>query len=142
MQLRNGVPWPEAELRSVYESNDDGSVGRYRTPRATGEAIRAGGRVRDYSRIRVPILAFSWFPPTTAERIRKYPPTDAQDVAALVAVRDVELKLGRQRIRNLFTAEAPVQVIEMPGANHYIFLTDEAFVLNELRAFLERLPSH
>jgi pimeloyl-ACP methyl ester carboxylesterase len=137
-----GVAFPEAELRNVFEANDDGSVGRYKTPKAIADAIRAGGRKRDYSQIRRPILAFSWFPPSVAERIKKYPPTNAQGVAAIAAVRAAELKLAQQRIRNLLTANAPVHVIEMPGANHHVFLSDEAFVLNELRAFLERLPSN
>jgi hypothetical protein len=30
--------------------------------------------------------------------------------------------------------------IEMPGAKHYIFIGDEVFVLDEVRAFLKRLP--
>jgi hypothetical protein len=29
----------------------------------------------------------------------------------------------------------------MPGANHFLFISDEAFVLSEVRAFLKRLPS-
>jgi non-heme chloroperoxidase len=139
---RNGVEWPEAELRNDYETNDDGSVGRYKTPKAVGDAILVGGRIRDYSQIRVPILAFSWFPPSVAERMKKYPPADAQGVARVATVREAELKLCRQRVRSLFTADAPIQVIEMPGANHHLFISDEAFVLSEVRAFLKRLPSN
>ena len=140
LQDRNGVEWPEAELRNLYEANEDGSVGRYKTPKATADAILAGGRIRDYSNIHVPILAFSWFPPSVAERMKKYPPTDAEGVAKVAAVREVELKLSRRRIRSLFSADAPVHVIDMPGANHFLFISDEAFVLSEVRAFLKRLP--
>ena len=140
LQERNGVEWPEAELRNDFETNDDGSVGRYKTPKAIGDAVLAGGRIRDYSQIRVPILAFFWFPPSVEERMKKYPPTDAEGVRKLAAVREAELKLGRQRVRNLFTADAPVQVIEMQGANHFVFIHDETFVLSEVRAFLKRLP--
>jgi pimeloyl-ACP methyl ester carboxylesterase len=140
LQERNGVEWPEAELRNDFETNDDGSVGRYKTPKAIGDAVLAGGRIRDYSQIRVPILAFLWFPPSVEERMKKYPPTDAEGVRKVAAVRVAELNLGRQRVRNLFTAAAPVQVIEMQGANHFVFIRDEAFVLSEVREFLKRLP--
>lgn len=140
LRERNGVEWPEAELRNLYEANEDGSVGRYKTSKSTADAILAGGRIRDYSHIHVPILAFSWFPPSVAERMKKYPPTDAEGVAKVAAVREVELKLSRRRIRSLFSAGAPVHVIDMPGANHFLFISDEAFVLSEVRAFLKRLP--
>jgi pimeloyl-ACP methyl ester carboxylesterase len=141
-QAKFGVEWPESELRNNYLTNEDGSVGPYKTPRAIGVALRAGGRMRDYSQIRVPILAFCWFPPSLAERMKKYPPTDAAGVAAVAKVREVELKLGRQRVRSLFNADAPVQVIEMQATNHFLFMSDEAFVLGEVRAFLKRLPSN
>jgi non-heme chloroperoxidase len=55
-------PFPEPELRNMYEANPDGSVGKYRasTP-AIHKAIGEGAQVRDYSKIRVPVLAlFSW----------------------------------------------------------------------------------
>ena len=74
--------------------------------------------------------------------MKKYPPTDAQGVAAVAAVRAAEVKLSQQRVRSLFTAEAPVEAIEMPGVNHYVFISDEGFVLDEVRAFLKRLPSN
>ena len=67
---------------------------------------------------------------------------NAQGVAVIAAVRAAEVKMSQQRVRNLLTADAPVHAIEMPGANHYVFLADGAFVLNEVRSFLERLPSN
>lgn len=141
LQDRNGVQWPEAELRNVYETNEDGSVGRYKTSKAVADAILAGGRIRDYSHIRVPILALSWFPPSVAERMKKYPPTDAAGVAKVAALREAELNLSRRRSRGVLSADAPVHVIDMPGANHFLFISDEAFVLSEVQAFLKRLPS-
>ncbi len=58
----SGIVFPEAELRNVFETNPDGSVGKYKTPRTVPDAIRAGGRKRDYSHIEVPILAFLLVP--------------------------------------------------------------------------------
>jgi hypothetical protein len=45
--------------------------------------------------------------------VKKYPPTDAEGVAKVAAVREVELKLSRRRIRSLFSADAPVHVIDI-----------------------------
>jgi hypothetical protein len=39
-------------------------------------------------------------------------------------------------MQNVLTANAAVRVVEMPGANHYVFLSNEAEVLHELRAFM------
>jgi hypothetical protein len=51
------VPFPESDLRQNFECNPDGSLGRFRTSQQIHEAIGAGAQKRDYSRIRVPVLA-------------------------------------------------------------------------------------
>jgi hypothetical protein len=74
--------------------------------------------------------------------MKKYPPTDAGGVAKVAALREEEVNLCRRRIRSLFSAGAPVHAIDMPDANHFLFITEEALVLSEVRTFLERLPSN
>ena len=134
-----GVAYPESELRNIFETDLNGrvSLGRYS---AANHPIREGGRKRDYSNIGVPILAFNWFPLGLEDQIKKYPPKDARDRAAIEAVYKANVGYTRRRVQSLLTANAPVHVIEMPGANHYVFITNEAVVLRELRAFLEGLP--
>ena len=137
-----GVAYPESELRNMFETNPNGSValGKYRATGFTVATIRAGGRKRDYSNIGVPILAFNWFPLALEVQIKKYAPKDAEKRAAMAAVYTADASFSRLRMQNLLTANAPVHVIEMPGANHYVFITNEADVLRELRAFLGGLP--
>jgi pimeloyl-ACP methyl ester carboxylesterase len=130
------VAMPESELRNEFETNEDGSVGRSKIRQGIPEAIRAGGKKRDYSRITVPILAFSWFPPSVEDRMKTYPPADAQARAAIEAVRASEVRIAQSRMQKLLAADAPVHAIETAGANHYIFITDGDAVLRELRAFL------
>lgn len=48
---------PESELRSVFETNPDGTMGRHKTPARIHRAIGDGQKKRDYSKIRVPVLA-------------------------------------------------------------------------------------
>ena len=57
---------PEAEFRNAWSANPDGSVGRYRTPGSVHDAIGAGVKKRDYSGIRIPVLALSESPPPTS----------------------------------------------------------------------------
>jgi hypothetical protein len=62
----HGFAFPIGEVLAEYEINDDGSMERYKTPRTISDAITAGVRNRVYAQISVPILVFSWFPPTVA----------------------------------------------------------------------------
>jgi hypothetical protein len=52
----------ESELRNCYEANPDGSMGDYKTAESVFDAMTAGVRKRDYSKIRVPVLAFVGLP--------------------------------------------------------------------------------
>jgi non-heme chloroperoxidase len=133
---RLGVAFPASELRNSYEVFPDGSLGAYKTPGSISSAIRAGGRKRDYSQIQVPILAFTWFPPSLEVQFKAYGPKNAEERAAIEDVYDADASFTRRRMQNLLTANAPVRVIEMPGATHHDFLSNEAEVLQELRAFL------
>jgi hypothetical protein len=49
--------------------------------------------------------------------------------------------ITRDRIEKIHMARAGVRVIEMPGANHYIFIANQGEVIRGLRAFLAALPA-
>jgi pimeloyl-ACP methyl ester carboxylesterase len=55
-QMRSGkAPFPESELRNMFAINSDSSVGDYKASTTTiHNAIGAGARKRDYSKIQVP----------------------------------------------------------------------------------------
>lgn len=42
---------------------------------------------------------------------------------------------------NLKSADAKARIVELPGAHHYIFLSEEAQVLREAQTFLETLKN-
>jgi pimeloyl-ACP methyl ester carboxylesterase len=139
-----GVAYPESELRNIFETDSDGhvSLGKYKAARGAPARIRAGGRKRDYSNISVPILAFSWFPLELEDQIKKYKytPKDAAERAAMQAVYEANASYTRKRMQNLLNANASVRLLEMPGANHHLFITNEAEVLAAVGAFLQGLP--
>jgi non-heme chloroperoxidase len=157
-QRRNGKPpFPESELRNMYAINPDGSVGDYKasTP-AIHQAVGAGAQKRDYSRITVPILSvFSWScsekitspyictQPTHHSRLYEekpdYEPRNAQERAAIEAFDDATLAYGHRWNQNLRTAPGGVRLVDIPGADHHDFISNEEDVRSELLAFLKRL---
>jgi pimeloyl-ACP methyl ester carboxylesterase len=129
------VAFPESELRNGFECNPDGSVGRFRTTQAIHEAIGAGAQKRDYARIRVPILALFAAPGGKP----KYQPKGAEESAAIEryeAATAAFIEIGKKRLQN---AAAGVRIVDLPGADHYLFLSNEADVARELSAFVSGL---
>ena len=51
-------------------------------------------------------------------------------------VYDANLRIVKKHIQDLQSAIPAAHVIEMPGANYYIFLSNEDDVLHEVRTFL------
>jgi hypothetical protein len=91
----------EADLRNVFVTNRDGSVGPYMTPKGVSEAITAGMHSPDYSRIRVPVLAFFTLPKPLDEQLRLYPPGNEEEGAALKQVYRADLEFAKKSIAKL-----------------------------------------
>ena len=144
------MPFPESELRNQFESRPDGSVGRFRSTQTIHEAIGAGALKRDYSQIRVPILALFDAPcsrPAAGnyaclerpDAKPAYEPKDDRERAAIEA-HGVALAAYFTRWKNnLRSAPGGVRIVDLPGAHHFVFFTREADVLNEVRAFVAGL---
>jgi non-heme chloroperoxidase len=128
------TPFPESELHQNL--NPDGSIGGH--PGLSAAIIR-GARKRDYSHIRAPILAFSWYPLSVEAQMQQYHLTESGDRAAVAAYYAAEAKITDARIENLKSAPGGARVVVLRGANHYLFISNEADVLGELRSFLARL---
>jgi pimeloyl-ACP methyl ester carboxylesterase len=125
-----GFAAPEAELRQQWEARPDGGVGRHRDYSAVAPAITAGER--RYSTISLPILAIFANP-----KPAPYPFNIPAENAAAEAL---ETK-GIADIATAFQKGMPTaRVVQIPHADHYVFLTNEADVLREMRAFLAALP--
>jgi pimeloyl-ACP methyl ester carboxylesterase len=142
MQIRTmNFAFPESELRNMFASNPDGSVGPYRTPGSVRKAIDAGSKKRNYSGIRVPVLAFFAVPPTDTNwsQYYRFRPQNTQERAALEAIYDAD-RSYLVRYEGTMRAGVPgARIVELPGADHYVFFSNEAEILGELRAFLAGL---
>lgn len=147
-QMRTkGIAFAEAELRNLYGSNPDGTMGRATTPDSVLRAIFAGAQKPDYARIRVPVVAFFASPGSLEDQMQRYKPQNAQERAAVEVVYDADRTMRTRHMRDLQSGLPAARVIQLPGANaegmavlnYYIFLSNEADVLHELRAFVAGL---
>jgi non-heme chloroperoxidase len=137
-----GISIPESELRNDFAENPDGSVGSRKTLGYVTDAMMKGGFKHDYSAIRSPVLAFVAYdtpdgPPQS--QIRKYHVTDAAERTIVDAVYGLYIGMARIRIDRINHAAGGARVVELWGADHFVFLSNEGDVLRELRGFLATL---
>jgi non-heme chloroperoxidase len=135
----HGVAFPEAELRQIYATKPDGTVGAYRVPKSVRDAMYHGIQKADFARIRVPVLAFFALPAPLQEQIEKYKPRNAEERAAMEQKYALDLAIVRRHERDLQFGVPEARSMEIPGANYYIFLSNEAETLRELRTFVAGL---
>jgi non-heme chloroperoxidase len=131
-----GIAFPESELRNVFAVDSDGSMGEYKTAASVGKAIFAGMRKPDYSQIRVPVLAFFAVPKPLEEQIELYQPKNAEERGAMQQVYGADVDWAKTAISRVRTGVPKARVVELVGANHYVFLSNEQEVLREIRLFL------
>ncbi len=139
-QIRiRGSAFPESELRNVFATNPDGTMGKYSTPISVRDAITAGMRKPDYSRIRVPVLAFFTLPKPLEDQIQRYQPQTAGERTAIEQVYAADVDWVKRSIGLLQSGVPGARVVELAGASHYVFLSNESEVLREIRQFVAGL---
>ena len=131
-----GVAIPEAEWRNDFAKNPDGSVGARLTPSTVPKAIKDGNVAHDYSQIRVPVLAFVGYPPLPQEQILTNHITDPAERMVVYAVFGSNVGMIRKRIKRIESAAGGARVVDLWGASHFVFLSNEAEVLREMRLFI------
>jgi pimeloyl-ACP methyl ester carboxylesterase len=126
----NGIASPEAELRAGSVTQPDGRPG---PPRQSIASPAISASTLKYSAIRAPALAIFALPHGLAPWMKGI--TDPK----LLEVRDqVELLVAKQA--KAFEEGVPgARVVRLANADHYVFLSNEADVLRELRAFIAGL---
>jgi non-heme chloroperoxidase len=130
-QHTRGITFPVAEVRETNDSSPDGHVGKMRTPPRVYEAIMAGKQ--KYTNIPVPALAIFALPHDNGPLIEQ---SGDPAVKALLVRANGLLEV---QISAFESGMPTARVIRLPHANHYVFLSNEADVLREMRAFLASL---
>jgi non-heme chloroperoxidase len=135
-----GWAFPEAELRQQNVANSDGSVGRSLLSPVIRRAITVDARVKpDYSGIRVPVLAIYQRDPPFEEVAANFLIRNEQERAALRQEYAATRALYVRWQQDLLAAVPTARIVELPGASLYMFLSNEADVLREIRAFAATL---
>lgn len=125
-----GYAVPEAEIREQFEITPTEGLGKHRDEQAAGLAIIGGEQ--KYTDIRVPILAVYAVGHSLGPYANKDP--IARDAGL---ARD---EANDEAIADGFQKGLPsARVIQIHHTYHYIFITNEADVLREMRAFLSTL---
>jgi non-heme chloroperoxidase len=133
----DGFRFPEAELRQEWESTADGRVIKQRDFPGNAMLYSLFMNPRKYTSIPVPaLLIFSnphsqgaWVESSTDASVRAG--ADAYS-AALAALTDRQEKAVKDAV-------PAAHVVTLPGANHFVFLSNPADVLREIRGFLAGL---
>jgi hypothetical protein len=124
-----------------FETNSDGTMGSYKTPHSISNQIGEGQKKRDYSTIRVPVLAFFEFPRSTNDppQTGKDQPGNAEERAAREAYNTATAAFVERWTKNLKSGVPGARLVDLPGAGHYVFLTREPEVLRGLQEFVAGL---
>ncbi|MGE3842909.1 MAG: alpha/beta fold hydrolase [Vicinamibacterales bacterium] len=124
--LRSGprVPFPEAERRAAPF-----------TPEVR-RAITVDARMKpNHSGIRVPVLAMYQAQLPFEEVAKQFDIRNEEERAALRQEHAATRAMYTRWQQELLAAIPTARVVELPGANLYMFLSNEADIIRELRAF-------
>jgi pimeloyl-ACP methyl ester carboxylesterase len=131
---------PPGEIMATFSVAADGRVGARTVEARVAQAIVDSAVKPDYAVIRVPALALYAVPGSPQDLMRSWYP---KDDAALRATVEQLYKLDVARIgrteREFSQGVKQSQVIELRGARHHLFLSNEAETLTALREFIAGL---
>ena len=93
--------------------------------------------MKKYATIPVPVLAIFAIPHSQGKWVDSSTDTKVQEAAKAYSE---ALKPLTENQEKVFKEGVPVaRVVRLPGAHHYVYLSNEADVLREMRAFLTGL---
>jgi non-heme chloroperoxidase len=133
-----GMRIPEAQLRAIGRYDTSGKLVANVTPEAIDSLMIAGGGHPDYAAVRAPALAI-YAVADSAPQV--FPGWGRLDSTGRVAARHFTAVLQEWAAveRARFRRELPAgQVVELHGANHYVFFSHPSEVTRAVRSFLAR----
>ena len=135
-----GWAFPEGELRQQFAANPDGSVGASQLSPTIRRAITVDARVKpNYSHVKVPVLAIYPKDPPFEQVGANFLIRNEQERAALRQEHAATRALYVRWQRDLLAAVPSARIVELEGASLYMFLSNEADTLREVRTFAATL---
>ncbi len=129
-----GFTYPEGELRQQFSTTPEGRVGKERD--FPGYAMMLEG-MKKYSNIPVPALVIFAIPHGQAKWISES--TDPKVHEAAKAFSAAELALTTKQAKAFEDGVPTARVVRLRDADHYVYLSNEADVLREMKSFLSSL---
>jgi non-heme chloroperoxidase len=133
----NGVRFPEAELRQQRESTPSGGVGKQHDFPGVALFMPLMMGTKKFTDIPAPALVIFANPHSQGTWV-----DDNTDPSERAAAKAYSTALGALTERQEEAVEHGVpaaHVVTLPGANHYVFLSNEPDALREMSAFLDGL---
>jgi non-heme chloroperoxidase len=121
-----GLSYPESEIRLGRESTPEGRVGKFRSTPASSAIIES---LQKDTEIRVPVLAICAIP-------HERGPFAYNNSAERAVAEAMDADVNEAQAKAFESGVPSARVVRLPHANHYVFLSNEADVLREIRAFL------
>jgi non-heme chloroperoxidase len=134
----NGIRFPEAELHAQRESTPDGGVGKQRDLPGTALFMPLLTGAKKYTAIPVPSLVIFANPHSQGIWVDENTNPSVQTAAKTYSTA-LEAFTERQK-KSVENGVPTARVITLRGANHYVFLSNEAEVLKDIHAFVASLP--
>jgi len=129
-----GFTYPEGELRQQFTTTSDGRVGKQRD--FPGEAVMLEG-MKKYADIPVPALVVFAIPHAQAKWVNDSTDPKVREAAKAFSAAEVVLTMRQAKV---FEDGVPTaHVVRLRGADHYVYLSNEADVLREMKSFLSTL---
>ena len=132
--LNNDLPQLQKNLKETLTDLEGASLPPPQPPPSTGfdpsQAILDGAQ--KYTKISAPVLAIYAFPPRLGPEL-------GDDPATREAVRARILALAGTPVKAFETGVPRARVVKLPEADHFIFRSNEADVLREIKLFISTL---
>jgi pimeloyl-ACP methyl ester carboxylesterase len=135
----NGFRFPEAELRQQRESTPEGAVGKYRDVPGGAMLMSLITNPKKYADIPPPALIIFANPHSQGTWVDNS--TDPSIRAAAESYSNALTPLTEKQKKAVQDGVPTARVITLQNAHHYVFLSNETKVLQEMRIFLAGLPA-
>jgi non-heme chloroperoxidase len=132
-----GFAYPEEELRQQWTSNPDGRVGKQRDFRGYVTIMAVYGGMKKYTNIPVPALVIFAIPHGQGKWVDNN--TDPKVWEAAKTYSRALTPLTESQAKAFENGVPTAHVVRIRGAHHYVYLSNEADVLREMKSFLSSL---